>query len=176
MNERLERIFSFVKSHESRGVIPLSALQDQINGLQYDAVVKEFKAVDVVQSKSSIDASQFTFDVFRRTVMSTLIIPAVKFWFDELAGADNCLDADDVLTLLKSVQRDPRANEVLDALPTQATAIAFIERYATPTSPNGKMNLDGFVKCVNCFFFFLHVSRVCRGEVELCCLRESFCR
>lgn len=146
IDERLARLFSFVRAHESAGVIPLAALQDQIHGYQYEKVVEVLKAAKILQGKVSLDAALFTYDTFRNAIMSNLIVPAIKFWFDELAGEDGCLDPDAVCGLLTSVQRDPRANEVLDALPTQASAMTFIERYATPNSPTGKMDIDAFVK------------------------------
>eukprot|EP00036_Acanthoecidae_sp_10tr_P017524 CAMPEP_0206301298 /NCGR_PEP_ID=MMETSP0106_2-20121207/8140_1 /ASSEMBLY_ACC=CAM_ASM_000206 /TAXON_ID=81532 /ORGANISM="Acanthoeca-like sp., Strain 10tr" /LENGTH=1176 /DNA_ID=CAMNT_0053732039 /DNA_START=168 /DNA_END=3699 /DNA_ORIENTATION=+ len=152
LEERIARVFSYVKAHETDGLIPMAPLQEQIQGHQLDRLLSTLTVADggVKKDKKFLDATLFTFDGFRKTVLTQLISDGVKCCFDELAGKDGTLGVDSVQKFLSTVQRDPRANEVLEPIPTKSSAEAFIKHFSAgaPAIANEKpalqMNLDDF--------------------------------
>jgi hypothetical protein len=160
IEERICRVFSFVKAHESHDEIPTTALQDQVKEHQYDKLMKILSkdGSKIWKNKTAIDASLFTFDIFRHVIMAELISPAIKFWFDDLTyqgtekrlTVDGRLGVDAMKYFLTEIQRDPRDNEVLNPLPTAVSTKAFIERYSGEASVvadeqgEPSMDLDSF--------------------------------
>eukprot|EP00035_Acanthoeca_spectabilis_P022792 m.445796 g.445796 ORF g.445796 m.445796 type:complete len:1196 (-) comp19278_c0_seq1:113-3700(-) len=160
LEERISRSYAYIRAHEAHDEIPLSAVQDQIKGHQYTKLLDTLIAEEsrIKKSKTSLDAQLFTFDLFRQVVMRELVSPAIKDIFDDLtdekedrlAGDNGRLGVKQVKHMLTHIQRDPRANEVLNPLPTDASTRAFIEQFSgeTPVVANEKvepsMGLDGF--------------------------------